>query len=71
MKKKREERKKREQRSDDYISGELLPPEGDQVLTVDDVRLYDEPTSLSLVPKKSGTVIPRMKEEVEDDRERL
>ena len=71
MKKKREGCKKREQRTDDYISGELLPLEGDQVLTVDNVCLYDEPTSLSLVPKRSGTVIPRKKEEVEDDRERL
>ena len=51
MKKKREERKKREQSTDEYSSSKLLPPEGDQVLTVD-VCLYDEPTSLSLVPKR-------------------
>ena len=41
------------------------------MLTVDSVCLYDEPTSLSLVPKKCGTVIPRRKEEGEDGRERL
>ena len=55
MKKKREERiKKREQSTDEYsrLSGKLLPPEGDQVLTVDNICLYDEPTSLSLVPKR-------------------
>ena len=77
MKKKREERKKREHKteSDDYTGGELLPPERgrDQVLTVntDNVCLYDEPTSLSLVPKRNGAAIQRRKEEGKDDGERL
>ena len=77
MKKKREKRKEREQKteSDDYTGGELLPPERgrDQVLTVntDNVCLYDEPTSLSLVPKRNGAAIQRRKEEGKDDGERL